>query len=76
MKQTELKNVKKGDYFVLTPNVKFEGDTPFGEVKSKYVRVRGDYCRKLKMFEVYKFDDVNDCRFMRGDRIVYVDFMF
>lgn len=73
MKPTLLKNVKKGDYFTLTDKVKFNED---GEVLSKYVYVRSDYERDIKKYEVYKFDDVNDFRYLKGDRIVYVDFFF
>lgn len=73
MKPTLLKNVKKGDYFTLTDKVKYNED---GEVLEKYVYVRSDYERDIKKYEVYKFSDVNDFRFLKGDRIVYVDFFF
>lgn len=73
MKPTLLKNVKKGDYFTLTNKVKCNED---GEVLSKYVYIRSDYDRESKKYEVYKFDDVNDYRFMKGNRIVWIDFLF
>lgn len=68
MKAILLRNVKKGDYFTLRPIECV--------LKDSLVYVRGDYDRELKKFEVSKFVDINDSRFMRGDRIVYVDFIF
>lgn len=76
MKPTLLKKVKKGDYFTLTNKVKFVNDEPCSEVLSKYVYVKGDYDRSIKKYEVHKFDDICDYRFLKGDRIVYVDFFF
>lgn len=73
MKPVLLKQVKKGEFFTLTNKVKFNED---GEVLSKYVYIRSDYDREIKKYEVYKNDDVNDYRFMKGTRIVWIDFMF
>lgn len=73
MKPVLLKQVKKGELFALTNNVKYNED---GEVLSKYVYVRDAYDRDSKKYEVYKFDDVCNYRFMKGTRIVYVDFRF
>jgi hypothetical protein len=73
MKPVLLKNVRKGEFFTLTNNVKYNED---GEVLSKYVYVRDAYDRESKKYEVYKFDDVCNYRFMNGTRIVYVDFRF
>lgn len=73
MRPVLLKNVRKGEFFALTNNVKCNED---GEVLSKYVYVRDAYDRESKKYEVYKFDDVCNYRFMNGTRIVYVDFRF
>ena len=73
MKPVLLKKVRKGEFFTLTDKVKCNED---GEVLSKYVYVRSDYDREEKKYEVYKFDDINDHRFMKGTRIVWVDFIF
>jgi hypothetical protein len=73
MKPVLLKQVKKGEFFVLTNNVKYNED---GEVLSKYVYIRSDYDREIKKYEVYKNDDMNDYRFMKGTRIVWIDFIF
>lgn len=73
MRPVLLSSVRKGEYFTLTNKVKCNED---GEVLSKYVYVRSDYDRESKKYEVYKFDDVNDFRFIKGTRIVWVDFIF
>lgn len=73
MKPVLLKQVKRGEFFTLTDKVKFNED---GEVLSKYVYIRSDYDREIKKYEVYKYDDMNDYRFMKGTRIVYVGFVF
>lgn len=67
MRAILLRNVKKGDYFTLRP---------VAEPKDSQVYVRGDYCRECKKYDVSKFFDINDYRFMCGDRIVYVGFHF
>ena len=76
MKAVLLRKVKKGDYFTLTNKVKFVDDVPYSEVQSKYVYVKGDYNRADKDYTCHKFEDVCHERFLKGDRIVYVDFMF
>ena len=40
------------------------------------VWVRGEYCRSLKQYEVYLFDDTNHSRFIAPNRAVWVDFTF
>lgn len=67
MKAVLLRNLKKGDYFTLRP---------VEEPKESQVYVRGDYNRDVKKYDVSKFFDICDWRLMRGDRIVYVDFIF
>lgn len=64
MKQTILKNVKRGDFFRLTNST------------TAPVWVRGEYNRSSKKFEAYKYYDVNYWNEFRGTRIVYVDFCF
>lgn len=73
LKPVLLKDVKKGCLFLLTDKVQFFEN---GEVLSKYVYVRSDYDRELKKYEVYKFDDCCKYRFLRGNRIVWVNFVF
>lgn len=73
MRPVLLKDVRKDEYFTLTDKVKYNED---GEVLSKYVYVRSDYDRETKKYEVYKFDDINNYRFMKGTRIVWIGFQF
>lgn len=73
MRPILLKKVRKGEYFTLTQKVQRNEDD---EVLSKYVYVRSDYDRDSKKYEVYKFDDINDYCYMKGTRIVWVDFIF
>ena len=73
MKPVLLKQVKKGEFFTLTDKVKYDED---GEVLSRYVYVRDAYDREDKKYEVYKFDDVCNYRYMKGTRIVWIDFCF
>lgn len=64
MKQTELRNVKQGEFFRLANS------------ETAPVWVRGDYNRSSKKFEAYKYYDVNYWNEFRGSRIVFVDFEF
>lgn len=64
MKPVLLKQVKKGEVFKFRPS------------ETAKVYVRDAYDRESKKYEVYKFDDVCNYRFMKGTRIVYVGFVF
>ena len=68
MVQKKLKELREGEFFTLNDH----GDEP----DEKYVYIRGDYERSEKKYEVSKFSDINDSRFLRGDRLVYVGFTF
>ena len=59
----KLKNLKKGDYFLRKPG-------------TSTVLVRGSYCRELKKYSCYYFDDVNHEIFLKGETSVFVDFEF
>lgn len=69
MEQKQIKELKRGDFFTLKDYG--EETTP-----SARVYVRGDYDRSERKFEIYKFDDVNAARFIRGDKPVFVGFTF
>lgn len=60
MEKIELRKVKQGDFFKLSENGK--------------VYVRGYFERSCKRYEVYLFDDISHERFIKGSRIVIVDF--
>lgn len=64
MKQTELRNVKHGEFFRLANS------------ETAPVWVRGDYNRSSKKFEAYKYYDVNYWNEFMGSRIVFIDFIF
>ena len=62
MKAVELKKVKKGEFFRTTENGP--------------VWVRGYYYAPEKVFECYKFEDVNHEHFFNGSKSVFVGFEF
>lgn len=62
MKKVELRKVKRGEFFKLSE---------YGKVY-----VRGYYERSCKRFEAYLYDNVNHESFIKGSRIVLVDFEF
>lgn len=61
---SELKELKKGDFFKLK-----DSDTAT-------VYVKGEYDRSTKTYSCFKFEDVNDERFFKGSKKVFVDFTF
>lgn len=73
MKAVLLKNVKKGEVFTLTDKVKYNEE---GEVLVKYVWVRFEYNRTTKRYEAFKYENINIFKSLKGDRIVYTDFIF
>ena len=62
MKKVELRKVKQGEFFKLSENGK--------------VYVRGYFERRIKKYEVYLYDDINHESFIKGSRIVIVDFEY
>lgn len=64
MKQTILRNVKRGDFFRLTNS------------ETAPVWVRGEYNRSSRKYECCKFDDANHWNEFSGSRVVYFDFEF
>lgn len=69
MGTTKLKNLKKGDYFTLKPIEEPTGDQVY--IKGDFVRVE-----KLNKYSCSKFNDICSERFLKGDTIVYTDFIF
>lgn len=67
MTAIKLKDLKKGDFFTKKP---LEYPT------EKQVFIRGDYDRSDKKYSCYKFDDINNEQFLKGDKLVYTDFIF
>lgn len=62
-----LKDLKRGEYFTRKP---IENPT------EKQVFVRGDYDRTEKRYECHRWDDVNKTVYIKGDKEIYVDFVF
>lgn len=71
MRQVTIKDLKEGDYFILSDkNVTNE------EVASSRVFVRQHYDRSSKTYSACKFDDICRESFFKPSRKVFVDFMF
>lgn len=58
---TTVKAVKKGDYFRLSNN------------ESAPLWVRGYYYAPDKVYECYKYDDVNHEAFYKGTKKVFIE---
>jgi len=63
----KIKDLKKGEYFTLKQ---------IDEPKESQVYVRGEYDKSERKYECYKWDDVNNTRFYKGEKEVYTDFTF
>lgn len=71
MTKTTIKDLKLGEYFCL-----FEYDDSQTEVPSSKVWVRGPYDHSEKKYEIYKFDDTNTFRLVRGTVPCYNEIYF
>lgn len=63
----KVKELSKGDMFTLH---KYE------HPKGEHVYIRGEYIRELKKYECYNWLDVNSKTYLKGDRKIYVEFIF
>lgn len=63
MKTTELRKVKRGDFFKRTET-------------AKTVYIRGEYDRESKRFSCLCFDDMNREIFLKANTRVFVGFDF
>lgn len=66
----KLKQLKKGDLF-LRKEPKDDQN-----VSASSVWVRGDYVPSERKYSCYKWDDVNHESFLKGDKLVFVEFCF
>lgn len=57
-----IRELKRGDFFKLKP--------------IGIVYVRGSYCREIKRYSYYDFDDVCNEHFAKSDKSVITDFQF
>lgn len=65
----KLKDLKKGDFFVIR-------DHKGGHVTDKQVYIKGEYDRSLKKYDCGRCDDISYSRMFCGDMIVYTDFTY
>lgn len=61
MRKTELKNVKREEFFRLADS------------ESAPLWIRGEYDRSSKKYECYKYDDVSHWAEFRGTRLAFVE---
>ena len=66
MSTQTVRNLKPGDYFQLVGKSGLQ----------KAVYVRGDYDRASKRFSIYKFENINAERFIKGSALVSTDINF
>lgn len=64
MKQVQLRQVKKSEFFRLSAS----DNAP--------VWVKGYYVPSARKYEAYKYDDTNHEGFFKGTKRVFVDFEF
>lgn len=67
MKQVNLKELKKGEYFTMKP---------IEEPTEDQVWVKGEYIRQAGKYSTYKFIDTNHEILRKGDTRVYINFSF
>lgn len=63
----QLKNLQPGEFFTLKP---------IPEPKESQVFIRDGYDRSERKYLCIKFNDVNAWRYLKGDTLVYTDFIF
>lgn len=63
----KVKELKKGDFFT-----KKAIEAP----RESQVWIRGEYDKSEKSYECTRFDDVCSSCYMKGDKEVFVDFVF
>ena len=63
----KIRELKKGEFFTVK-----QIDNP----TDNQVYVRGEYDRSERKYECYKFSDINDYRYFKGDKEIYTDFTF
>ena len=66
MSTQTVRNLKPGDYLQLVGKNGLQ----------KAVYVRGDYDRASKRFSIYKFENINAERFIKGSALVSTDINF
>lgn len=62
-----IKDIKKGDYFTLKE---------ISEPKESQVYIKGEYDKSSKTYSCCKFNDMNEERFYKGNKIIFAEFIF
>lgn len=62
-----IKELKKGDFFTIKP---------IENPRESQVYIRGDYDRSSKKYSCSRFDDINNEREFKGDKVIYTEFVF
>ena len=66
MSTQTIRNLKPGDYFRLVTKRGLQSP----------VYIKGDYDRASKRFSIYKFENINAERFVKGSALVSTDIDF
>lgn len=64
MQPAQIKTLPRGEYVKLRQS------------ETAPVWVKGEYCQSSKMYEFYKFDDVNHTIYRHATSFVFVGFTF
>lgn len=64
---TAIKDLKKGDFFTIKD---------IAEPKASQVWVKFQWDCSLHAWECIRFDDINRCKYLSPDTLVYTDFTF
>lgn len=59
----QIKDLKQGEFFILSKN-------------AKKVYSKGGYDRSEKKYECNDFDDISNCKYLAGNKTVFINFTF
>lgn len=59
----QIKDLKQGEFFILSKN-------------AKKVYSKGAYDRSEKKYECNDFDDISNCKYLAGNKTVFINFTF
>ena len=65
--ERKIRELKFGEWFTLKP---------IAEPNDNQVYIRRDYDRTERKYECGRCDDISYSRLLKGDRIVYTDFVY
>lgn len=59
----QLKDLKQGEFFIISKN-------------AKKVYSKGSYDRSEKKYECNDFNDISACKYLTGNKTVFINFTF